>query len=38
MLSLRADLNCEFNQLASYIHKELFGRKGIPILKEINYY
>ena len=37
MLSLRADLNCEFNQLVPYIHKELFGKKGIPILKEITH-
>ena len=37
MLSLRADLNCEFNQLAPCIHKELFVKKGIPILKEITH-
>ena len=31
------DMDCPFNQVASNIHKELFGKRRIPILKEITH-
>ena len=37
MMEMEEELDCAFNKISPYIHEKLFGKTGIPLLKDITH-